>query len=981
MTSTPKAPGKAISSVNSASSTGSDSSSTSEEERLRQRFNSCDRDRDGFLDGVDFITMCRELNMEDAAAEIMAQLGMESNSRISFDDFIRYRSQVMREAEQTKYIDDTGIDSDTSGLAKAQNNVASWPTMSSDSLGAISGKPDSVDYDSGARDLSPEPVNLQHLMESHDPSAIQQLNDKVLNGSDFLELANRVSNNIGIIRDHHGSKFYYVADDTHNTRHFNTRSYKIEPRRSQMEPWRYQTLLWRSAIVKVAMVIPELCSSEKTSVKEEEEYDDSDAGQSNRSVDGGSINENKSQSVSLDIGTDLNAELSRVVTELESAIDERKQIAGTVETDTSDVIGTHRVEDDGIEEKALQVCKTKEVFDLDSLPPPLPPRLRPATFHPPPPPPPNEFPDPAYLQEEINSLREENSMLHDRIARQETDLNKYRAAIGSTQEEHENLKKKMQDLQLKIQTFDGSSSPQHSRTSTPTKSHHIKAVGERSGLLSDQFPVAKVAELKKLKTCSSDRQVLGSEISSQGLPNTKVAEHLVQSLQECSNIQEVVQTLYKCGNDMTDGKVKEFEIEFERFQSKIDHAKSQNDLLMLTLEESKASADRLTVLIGKYESNNTALNLALNYSDQALEAFDVLVALMESELEVMLANCRAAGLGSIAGSFVECEDQGEITSLLQRAHHGRKRTEGVAKQLLHKLDRCNGIQPPPTSPRPWEDLSSTSRTASTSSTGSSSDADFTKLDEQRLKDYLQQLKNDRAGVKMTVMELESVHVDPFENKPCKNHDAQRLDLENAVLMQELMALKEEKAELKAANYLMEKEKRAAELQLSGKKSQEQGYLAHIDHLKCEVKEQQQILNKDEKLKKESAGGTTPSVTLAELRSQDGNELAQDLAESHKREKKLKGRVQELVSALEKLSRNSETRHQQSADFVNDLKRANSALIAAFDKAKKKYQSRVKKMESQVQNVTEKYETQLRHLQQRLSAIENKSSRPTNETSL
>lgn len=105
--------------------------------------------------------------------------------------------------------------------------------------------------------------------------------------------------------------------------------------------------------------------------------------------------------------------------------------------------------------------------------------------------------------------------------------------------------------------------------------------------------------------------------------------------------------MYKCGNNMTDGKVKEFEIEFERFQSKLDHAKSQNDLLMLTLEESKAYSDRLSVLIGKYESNNTALNLALNYSDQALEAFDVLVVLQEGELEVLLANCRAAGLGSI----------------------------------------------------------------------------------------------------------------------------------------------------------------------------------------------------------------------------------------------------------------------------------------------------------------------------------------------
>ncbi len=42
----------------------------------------------------------------------------------------------------------------------------------------------------------------------------------------------------------------------------------------------------------------------------------------------------------------------------------------------------------------------------------------------------------------------------------------------------------------------------------------------------------------------------------------------------------------------------------------------------------------------------------------------------------------------------------------------------------------------------------------------------------------------------------------------------------------------------------------------------------------------------------------------------------------RREKKLKGRVQELVAALERLTKSSEVRHQQSAEFVNDLKRAN-----------------------------------------------------------
>lgn len=67
--------------------------------------------------------------------------------------------------------------------------------------------------------------------------------------------------------------------------------------------------------------------------------------------------------------------------------------------------------------------------------------------------------------------------------------------------------------------------------------------------------------------------------------------------------------------------------------------------------------------------------------------------------------------------------------------------------------------------------------------------EFSKIDEQRLRDYIQQLKNDRASVKMTVMELESIHVDPLSKTPCGSPDSQKLDLENAVLMQELMAMK------------------------------------------------------------------------------------------------------------------------------------------------------------------------------------------------
>lgn len=79
--------------------------------------------------------------------------------------------------------------------------------------------------------------------------------------------------------------------------------------------------------------------------------------------------------------------------------------------------------------------------------------------------------------------------------------------------------------------------------------------------------------------------------------------------------------------------------------------------------------------------------------------------------------------------------------------------------------------------------------STTSSTASSCDTEFTKEDEQRLKDYVQQLKNDKAAVKLTMLELESVHIDPLSYDIKTRGDGQRLDLENAVLMQELMAMK------------------------------------------------------------------------------------------------------------------------------------------------------------------------------------------------
>ena len=59
----------------------------------------------------------------------------------------------------------------------------------------------------------------------------------------------------------------------------------------------------------------------------------------------------------------------------------------------------------------------------------------------------------------------------------------------------------------------------------------------------------------------------------------KVAEHLAQSLQECSRVQEIIRCGGIAGGDGTGGVVYEFELELEQLQSKLDHLKAQVGML------------------------------------------------------------------------------------------------------------------------------------------------------------------------------------------------------------------------------------------------------------------------------------------------------------------------------------------------------------------------------------------------------------------
>ena len=274
-----------------------------------------------------------------------------------------------------------------------------------------------------------------------------------------------------------------------------------------------------------------------------------------------------------------------------------------------------------------------------------------------------------------------------------------------------------------------------------------------------------------------------------------------------------------------------------------------------------------------------------------IECYDVLVALLETENVVShVSNVSPDNVSRIENK----------KSLSQKADNNRKSAESVAKHLLSRLERHSrpdsGLARDTCLDSTWDDSSGYSHTtSSTSTTSSGLDPDFSKHDENKLREHISKLKMAKSQVQSTVMELESIHgrEDLAPSSTLSSQDSHHnADLEMAVLIQELMGMREERADLRAKIYLLEKEKVGAELNLEQQVEKERVLRTKVDHF------QEQLMYQDAALK----GSRTFVLDDREVYLQE--------------------RVENLLSTLEKMTRNSELRQKQSSDLIDDLKKAN-----------------------------------------------------------
>ena len=80
----------------------------------------------------------------------------------------------------------------------------------------------------------------------------------------------------------------------------------------------------------------------------------------------------------------------------------------------------------------------------------------------------------------------------------------------------------------------------------------------------------------------------------------KMPESLVNTLQSCQTLRDVFHALHTHWTQQSCEQVHEYQIEAERLQAKLEHVRAQNNVIALSMDESKNNSEQLSLLIGRF---------------------------------------------------------------------------------------------------------------------------------------------------------------------------------------------------------------------------------------------------------------------------------------------------------------------------------------------------------------------------------------------
>jgi len=85
--------------------------------------------------------------------------------------------------------------------------------------------------------------------------------------------------------------------------------------------------------------------------------------------------------------------------------------------------------------------------------------------------------------------------------------------------------------------------------------------------------------------------------------------------------------------------------------------------------------------------------------------------------------------------------------------------------------------------------------------------------------------------------------------------------------------------------------------------------------------------------------------------------------------KLQKQLKDVTTAYQLATRNSETRHKQNIALIEKLRTENTTLERNLERAKRKSQSRLKKLESEIEIMVSTHTLQVKMLKERIAILE------------
>ncbi|CAD6994056.1 unnamed protein product [Ceratitis capitata] len=485
------------------------------------------------------------------------------------------------------------------------------------------------------------------------------------------------------------------------------------------------------------------------------------------------------------------------------------------------------------------------------------------------------------LQEEVLHLKAQIALLQSEIANNE---------IATCEQKHSTDQLQTTTLSEDQNTDCEREGMTQSDFVTPQKAYELLSTAHVTP------PVAKIAERVKLK-CGSKADI----------PNAN-KDNMVEDLDLDSK---------QHGNAIANSymELSEMDTELQRLQRKIEHLKMRNTILSLTLDECKEHCEHLYLLCGKYESNAIALQTAVNCSDRAIEAYDVMLALLESKLALM-------------------------SEKSPNAEESRRAVESVARHLLDRLESEKNICE--NSLGPWQ---------STFSIPDKVCAPWTTDDDNRLRYHVSKLKGRRSTVQNTIVNLESPFSDLYEKSriaiesgkgSTEKENNTQIDLEIAVMMQELLNLREENITLKSKIESTEAEKRIANERISSLEEALQQLQLQLQlQLQITTDASSALFHRERIAENRISYSESEHVALTE----------QQLVEALTRESELKSRIQTLIASVTASQLNADERHVQLQNNIQELQKSNLNLTQLLEQNKRRYQARVRRLEQKIVEIS------------------------------